>query len=79
RCYCAIKRKFLSNVNLSSLDTKQQKWFYLNASIPANSAFTSACVGGTNKDIIFLLEHVNPNNTTNNYTVVYENEVKDYV
>ncbi|CAG8785031.1 14671_t:CDS:2, partial [Cetraspora pellucida] len=65
------RENFYLDVNLSPLDTEKPKWIYLDTSIPANSGYASACVGGTNKDIIFLLEHTNPDSAISNHTVVY--------
>ncbi|CAG8599772.1 2767_t:CDS:2, partial [Gigaspora margarita] len=61
------------DVNPSSLDINQPKWTDLtqNAQTPSRSPFASACVGGANKDIIFLLGHLDPNNSITNYTIVY--------
>ncbi|KAF0392205.1 galactose oxidase [Gigaspora margarita] len=61
------------DVNPSSLDINQPKWTDLtqNAQTPSRSPFASACLGGANKDIIFLLGHLDPNNSITNYTIVY--------
>ncbi|KAF0392206.1 galactose oxidase [Gigaspora margarita] len=57
----------------SSLDINQPKWTDLtqNAQTPSRSPFASACLGGANRDIIFLLGHLDPNNSVTNYTIVY--------
>ncbi|KAF0392208.1 galactose oxidase [Gigaspora margarita] len=56
-----------------SLDINQPKWTDLtqNAQTPSRSPFASACLGGVNKDIIFLLGHLDPNNSITSYTIVY--------
>ncbi|CAG8574550.1 23658_t:CDS:2, partial [Racocetra persica] len=59
------------DVTLSTLNTTNPLWFLSNASVPTNSAFTSACVGGSNKNTIYLLEHLNETNAISNTTMVY--------
>ncbi|CAG8476851.1 12771_t:CDS:2 [Cetraspora pellucida] len=59
------------DVTLSTLNTSNPSWSLSNASVPTNSAFASACVGGPNKNTIFLLEHQDTNNAGTNNTVVY--------
>ncbi|CAG8680102.1 6977_t:CDS:2, partial [Cetraspora pellucida] len=59
------------DVTLSTLNTSNPLWSSSNASVPTNSAFASACVGGPNKNTIFLLEHLDTNNAGTNNTAVY--------
>ncbi|CAG8724929.1 14374_t:CDS:2 [Gigaspora margarita] len=46
------------DVTLSTLNTTNPSWFMPN-SIPAGFQFASACVGGPNKNTIYLLNHLN--------------------
>ncbi|KAF0452012.1 galactose oxidase [Gigaspora margarita] len=59
------------DVTLSTLNTSNPLWFLSNSSVPTNSAFASACVGGPYKNMIYLLEHLNTTNDVSNNIIVY--------
>ncbi|CAG8519975.1 8813_t:CDS:2 [Dentiscutata erythropus] len=62
------------DVTLSTLNTSNPLWSSSTSSVslvPTNSALASACVGGSNKATIFLLEHLFGNNSISNNTIVY--------
>ncbi|CAG8792878.1 26822_t:CDS:2 [Gigaspora margarita] len=63
--------RFRQNVTLSTLNTSNPLWFLSNSSVPTNSAFASACVGGPYKNMIYLLEHLNTINDVSNNIIVY--------
>ncbi|CAG8707898.1 7942_t:CDS:2, partial [Racocetra fulgida] len=65
------RENFFLDVTLSTLNISNPLWFSSNATVPTNSAFASACVGGPNKNTIYLLEHLNTSNAGTNNTVVY--------
>ncbi|CAG8848692.1 14469_t:CDS:2, partial [Gigaspora margarita] len=46
-------------------------WFLSKSLVPTDSAFASACVGGSDKNIIYLLEHRDTNGNITNKTIVY--------
>ncbi|CAG8567406.1 15732_t:CDS:2 [Cetraspora pellucida] len=69
--YSQTRETIILDVTLSTLNTSNPSWSLPNASVPTNSAFASACVGGPNKNTIFLLEHLDTNNNVTNTTVVY--------
>ncbi|CAG8696389.1 18688_t:CDS:2, partial [Gigaspora margarita] len=60
------------DVTLSMLNTTNPSWS-MSISIPAAFQLASACVGGHNKNTIYLLDHfnTNTNNGDSNNTVVY--------
>ncbi|CAG8621069.1 17753_t:CDS:2, partial [Gigaspora rosea] len=58
------------DVTLSTLNTTNPSWFMSN-SIPAAFALASACVGGPNKNTIYLLNHLTTSNDYSNDTIVY--------
>ncbi|CAG8814471.1 25_t:CDS:1, partial [Gigaspora rosea] len=58
------------NVTLSTLNTTNPSWFMLNP-IPAGFELVSACVGGPNKNTIYLLNHLTTSNDYSNDTIVY--------
>ncbi|KAF0469697.1 galactose oxidase [Gigaspora margarita] len=62
--------RFRQNVTLSTLNTTNPSWFMSN-SIPAGFQFASACVGGPNKNTIYLLNHLNTSDGDSNNTIVY--------
>ncbi|CAG8829148.1 30859_t:CDS:1, partial [Gigaspora margarita] len=60
------------DVTLSTLNTTNPSWS-MSFSIPAAFQYASACVGGPNKNTIYLLDHfnINTSNGVSNNTVVY--------
>ncbi|KAF0469699.1 galactose oxidase [Gigaspora margarita] len=58
------------DVTLSTLNTTNPSWFMSN-SIPADFLLASSCVGGPNKNTIYLLNHLTTSNGDSNDTIVY--------
>ncbi|KAF0469695.1 galactose oxidase [Gigaspora margarita] len=58
------------DVTLSTLNTTNPLWSMSN-SIPAGFLYASACVGGPNKNTIYLLNHLTTNNGDSNNIIVY--------
>ncbi|CAG8777313.1 23059_t:CDS:2 [Gigaspora margarita] len=58
------------DVTLSTLNTTNPSWFRSN-SIPADFLLASSCVGGPNKNTIYLLNHLTTSNGDSNNTIVY--------
>ncbi|CAG8609512.1 9621_t:CDS:2, partial [Racocetra persica] len=59
--YTEARDNLFLDVTLSTLNTSNPLWFS-NVSVPTDSALASACVGGPNKNAIYLLEHLNATN-----------------
>ncbi|RIB26672.1 hypothetical protein C2G38_206895 [Gigaspora rosea] len=57
------------DVTLSTLNTTNPSWFMSNP-IPAEFLLASSCVGGPNKNTIYLLNHLTSNGDSNT-TIVY--------
>ncbi|RIB26670.1 hypothetical protein C2G38_2138208 [Gigaspora rosea] len=58
------------DVTLSTLNTTNPSWFML-IPIPAKFLLASSCVGGPNKNTIYLLNHLTTSNDYSNDTIVY--------
>ncbi|CAG8770578.1 14840_t:CDS:2, partial [Gigaspora rosea] len=65
-----IRDNIYLDVTLSTLNTTSPSWF-MSVSIPAGFNLASACVGGPNKNTIYLLNRHNTSNGNSNNTIVY--------
>ncbi|CAG8846523.1 32129_t:CDS:2, partial [Gigaspora margarita] len=65
-----VRDNIYLDVTLSTLNTTNPSWF-MSESIPAGFALASACIGGPNKNTIYLLDRFTTNDDFSNYTIVY--------
>ncbi|KAF0452013.1 galactose oxidase [Gigaspora margarita] len=66
-----VKDNVILDVTPSKLNTLHPLWFLSKSLVLTDSAFASACVGGSDKNIIYLLEHHDTNSNITNKTIVF--------